>query len=220
MTPASSSSTIPRARTNCGRSGRPGSARARTCPGEPDTFEGWEDAAVPPDRLGDYLRDLQRLYDEFGYSSDFSPSLYGHFGQGCVHTRIPFDLYSSEGVAHYRRFMERAADLVVSYGGSLSGEHGDGQSRGELLVRMFGEELVGAFGELKAIFDPGHRMNPARSSHPARSMRTSGSVRDWAPATPQDLFFSYPPRWRVVRPGRQPMRRHREMSPARTRTGR
>ena len=161
-------------------------------PGQPDTFEGWEDAAVPPDRLGDYLRDLQRLYDEFGYSSDFSPSLYGHFGQGCVHTRIPFDLYSSEGVAHYRRFMERAADLVVSYGGSLSGEHGDGQSRGELLARMFGAELVGAFGELKAIFDPGHQMNPGKVVHPAALDEHLRLGADWAPATPQDLFFSYP----------------------------
>jgi FAD/FMN-containing dehydrogenase len=88
------------------------------------------------------------------------PSLYGHFGQGCVHTRIPFDLYSAEGVARYRQFMQRAADLVVSHGGSLSGEHGDGQSRGELLAKMFGEELVQAFGELKAIFDPDDRMNP------------------------------------------------------------
>ncbi|MGH3471920.1 MAG: FAD-binding oxidoreductase, partial [Nocardioidaceae bacterium] len=95
-------------------------------PGHPDTFEGWEDSAVPPDRLGDYLRDLRSLYDEFGYSSDAGPSLYGHFGQACVHTRIPFDLYTAEGVAIYRRFMERAADLVASYGGSFSGEHGDG----------------------------------------------------------------------------------------------
>ena len=111
-------------------------------PGQPDTFEGWEDSAVPPDRLGDYLRDLHQLYDEFGYSDEAMPALYGHFGQGCVHTRIPFDLYSTEGVATYRRFMERAADLVVRYGGSLSGEHGDGQSRGELLDRMFGDALV------------------------------------------------------------------------------
>ncbi len=103
-------------------------------PDRPDTFEGWEDSAVPVDRLGDYLRDLRALYEEFGYASDVGPSLYGHFGQGCVHTRIPFDLYSTEGVATYRRFMERAADLVASYGGSLSGEHGDGQSRGELLA--------------------------------------------------------------------------------------
>jgi FAD/FMN-containing dehydrogenase/Fe-S oxidoreductase len=161
-------------------------------PGQPDTFEGWEDSAVAPDKLGDYLRDLQRLYDEFGYSDDLMPSLYGHFGQGCVHTRIPFDLYSTDGVAKYRRFMESAADLVVSHGGSLSGEHGDGQSRGELLVKMFGERLVGAFGELKAIFDPDNRMNPGKVVHPARldeHLRLGG---DWAPATPQDLFFRYP----------------------------
>jgi FAD/FMN-containing dehydrogenase/Fe-S oxidoreductase len=161
-------------------------------PHRPDTFEGWEDSAVHPDRLGDYVRDLQRLYDEFGYSSDAMPALYGHFGQGCVHTRIPFDLYSTEGVADYRRFMERAADLVASYGGSLSGEHGDGQSRGELLRRMFGDELVAAFGDLKAIFDPGNKMNPGKIVHPARldeHLRLGG---DWAPATPQDLFFRYP----------------------------
>lgn len=161
-------------------------------PGQPDTFEGWEDSAVAPDRLGDYLRDLQRLYDEFGYSSDLMPSLYGHFGQGCVHTRIPFDLYSTEGVARYRRFMERAADLVVCHGGSLSGEHGDGQSRGELLVRMFGEPLVAAFGELKAIFDPDNRMNPGKVVHPARLDQHLRLGADWAPAAPQDLFFRYP----------------------------
>jgi FAD/FMN-containing dehydrogenase/Fe-S oxidoreductase len=161
-------------------------------PGQPDTFEGWEDSAVAPDKLGDYLRDLQRLYGEFGYSSDLMPSLYGHFGQGCVHTRIPFDLYSTEGVAAYRRFMQHAADLVCSYGGSLSGEHGDGQSRGELLGRMFGSDLVHAFEEVKAIFDPGNRMNPGKVTHPARldeHLRLGG---DWAPATPQDLFFRYP----------------------------
>ena len=161
-------------------------------PGQPDTFEGWEDSAVPPARLGDYFRDLLALYDEFGFSSDTMPSLYGHFGQGCVHTRIPFDLYSAEGVAAYRAFMERAADLVVSYGGSLSGEHGDGQSRGELLSRMFGPELVAAFGELKAIFDPGNRMNPGKVVHPAALDEHLRLGADWAPATPQDLFFRYP----------------------------
>src|SRR5207248_2892932 len=101
-------------------------------PGKADTFEGWEDSAVAPERLGDYLRELRKLYEDFGYASDTGPSLYGHFGQGCVHTRIPFDLYTADGVARYRRFMERAADLVAEFGGSLSGEHGDGQSRGEL----------------------------------------------------------------------------------------
>jgi FAD/FMN-containing dehydrogenase/Fe-S oxidoreductase len=161
-------------------------------PGSPDTWEGWEDSAVPPQRLGDYLRDLDRLYQEFGYDGDTMPSLYGHFGQGCVHTRIPFDLYTAEGVATYRRFMERAADLVVSYGGSLSGEHGDGQSRGELLNRMFGDELVGAFGELKAIFDPGDKMNPGKVVHPARLDQHLRLGGDWAPDAPQDLFFKFP----------------------------
>jgi FAD/FMN-containing dehydrogenase/Fe-S oxidoreductase len=161
-------------------------------PGQPDTFEGWEDSAVGPDRLGDYLRDLQRLYDKFGYRNDLMPSLYGHFGQGCVHTRIPFDLYSTEGVATYRRFMESAADLVVSYGGSLSGEHGDGQSRGELLARMFGQRLLDAFGELKAIFDPDNAMNPGKVVHPAKLDQHLRLGGDWSPATPHDLFFQYP----------------------------
>src|SRR3954447_2085912 len=136
-------------------------------PNHPDTFEGWEDSAVPVQRLGDYLRDLRRLYEEFGYASDTGPSLYGHFGQGCVHTRIPFGLYSAEGTVTYRRFMERAADLVVSYGGSLSGEHGDGQSRGELLEWMFGTEVVALFQEVKRLFDPQDWMNPGKVTYPA-----------------------------------------------------
>jgi FAD/FMN-containing dehydrogenase/Fe-S oxidoreductase len=133
--------------------------------GHPDTHEGWEDAAVPPVRLGSYLRDFQRLIDEFGYGP---VSLYGHFGQGCVHTRIPFDLSDPKGVTHYREFAVRAAKLVASYGGSLSGEHGDGQSRGELLPIMFGPEVVALFGRMKAIFDPGGRMNPGKIVEPYR----------------------------------------------------
>ncbi|MEU5095372.1 FAD-binding and (Fe-S)-binding domain-containing protein [Streptomyces sp. NPDC020996] len=161
-------------------------------PGRADTFEGWEDSAVPPARLGEYLRRLRGLFAEFGYQSDTGPSLYGHFGQGCVHTRIPFDLYSADGVAAYRRFMERAADLVAEFGGSFSGEHGDGQSRGELLPRMFGEELVEAFGRLKAVFDPGDRMNPGKVVAPYRldeNLRLGG---DWAPHDPRDLHFRFP----------------------------
>ncbi|KUM77139.1 FAD-binding and (Fe-S)-binding domain-containing protein [Streptomyces curacoi] len=161
-------------------------------PGHPDTWEGWEDSAVPPERLGEYLRRLRGLFEEFGYQSDTGPSLYGHFGQGCVHTRIPFDLYSAEGVADYRRFMERAADLVVEFGGSFSGEHGDGQSRGELLPRMFGQELVAAFGRLKEIFDPADRMNPGKVVAPYKldeNLRIGG---DWAPSDPRDLHFRFP----------------------------
>src|SRR5205823_13003935 len=111
------------------------------------TWEGWEDSAVPPDRLGDYLRELRRLLDRYEYIGDF----YGHFGQGCLHTRIDFDLETAGGISRFRAFVEEAADLVVSHGGSLSGEHGDGQSRAELLPKMFGTELVDAFRAFKTI---------------------------------------------------------------------
>jgi FAD/FMN-containing dehydrogenase/Fe-S oxidoreductase len=161
-------------------------------PGEPDTWEGWEDSAVAPDRLGDYLRDLEKLYEEFGYADNAEPSLYGHFGQGCVHTRIPFGLTEPDGVRRYRAFLERAADLVASYGGSLSGEHGDGQTRGELLPRMFGDTLIRAFGELKAIFDPDDRMNPGKvvAPHPLdANLRLGG---DWSPHYEGPLHFAYP----------------------------
>jgi FAD/FMN-containing dehydrogenase/Fe-S oxidoreductase len=129
-----------------------------------ETWEGWEDAAVPPERLGDYLRDFRQLLDEFGYEQD-ETSLYGHFGHGCVHTRIPFELRTAAGIARYRSFVETAADLVVWYGGSLSGEHGDGQSRGELLTRMFGPDVVDLFGQVKSLFDPDNRLNPGKVVH-------------------------------------------------------
>jgi FAD/FMN-containing dehydrogenase/Fe-S oxidoreductase len=161
-------------------------------PHKPDTFEGWEDSAVPVHRLGDYLRDLRDLYEEFGYATDTGPSLYGHFGQGCVHTRIPFDLFTTEGVATYRRFMERAADLCVSYGGSLSGEHGDGQSRGELLDKMFGRDVIALFEQVKTLFDPDNLMNPGKVVHPAPlddHLRLGGT---WAPRQPLPLFFDFP----------------------------
>ena len=116
----------------------------------------WEDAAVHPDVLGDYLADYQKLMARYGYDG----TMFGHFGQGCIHCRIDFDLRSNHGVGTFRSFMEEAADLVVSYGGSLSGEHGDGQGRAELLPKMYGEELITAFREFKAIWDPRGRMNP------------------------------------------------------------
>jgi hypothetical protein len=131
-------------------------------PGETATWEGWEDAAVAPERLGGYLRDFRRLLDRYGYRG----SLYGHFGQGCVHTRTNFDLETSSGIATFRAFIDEAADLVVRYGGSLSGEHGDGQARAELLPVMFGPELVQAFREFKAIWDPDGRMNPGKLVDP------------------------------------------------------
>jgi len=156
-------------------------------PGRHETHEGWEDAAVPPERLGDYLRDFRKLLERYDYRG---ASLYGHFGQGCVHTRIPFELRTDEGIAAYRSFVQDAADLVVSYGGSLSGEHGDGQSRGELLPRMFGPELMRAFGELKAAFDPGDKMNPGKVVEPYR-VDENLTLRGWFPREPA-TFFSYP----------------------------
>ncbi|MGK5533295.1 FAD-binding and (Fe-S)-binding domain-containing protein [Streptomyces sp. URMC 129] len=157
-------------------------------PGEPDTWEGWEDVAVEPAKLGAYLRDLQALYREFDYDR---PSVYGHFGQGCVHTRIPFDLESADGVADMREFVERAADLALSYGGSLSGEHGDGQSRAELLDKMYGPELIEAFGRLKAVFDPADRMNPGKLVAPFRldeKLRLGAGYDPWEPET----AFAFP----------------------------
>jgi FAD/FMN-containing dehydrogenase/Fe-S oxidoreductase len=127
-------------------------------PGKEDTYEGWEDSAVPPERIGDYLRELTKLSSKFGYES----ALYGHYGNGCIHARWNFDLASAEGIAKYRSFVEEAADLVVSFGGSISGEHGDGQSRAELLPKMFGPELIEAFREFKSIWDPDWKMNPGK----------------------------------------------------------
>ena len=158
--------------------------------GRHETWEGWEDAAVPPERLGDYLRDFRSLLDRFGYAKD-ETSLYGHFGQGCVHTRIPFELRTVDGIAHYRAFVEQAADLVVSYGGSLSGEHGDGQSKAELLPKMFGEEVVELFGQVKALFDPGDRMNPGKLVHPNPLDRQLRLGPDYAHSEPS-TYFSYP----------------------------
>jgi Fe-S oxidoreductase len=127
-------------------------------PGEPDRHEGWEDAAVPPEKLGDYLRAITALMAEYGFRSP----LYGHYGQGCVHTRINFDFRTVEGRQKFREFITRAADVVLSFGGSLSGEHGDGQSRAALLPKMYGTELMEAFREFKILFDPDNRMNPGK----------------------------------------------------------
>jgi FAD/FMN-containing dehydrogenase/Fe-S oxidoreductase len=127
-------------------------------PGEPDPKVGWEDAAVDPHRLGDYLRAFQALVDRYGYKT----SLFGHFGDGCVHARITFDLRDAQGVLGYRQFAREAAQLVVDYGGSLSGEHGDGQAKGELLPIMFGDELMEGMRTFKKIWDPQGRMNPGK----------------------------------------------------------
>ncbi|MBV8816419.1 MAG: FAD-binding oxidoreductase [Verrucomicrobia bacterium] len=161
-------------------SGLGGSARI---PGEPDAWEGWEDSAVPPEKLGGYLREFRSLLQRY----DYGCTLYGHFGQGVVHTRINFGLKDRKGVEAYERFGHDAAKLVVKYGGSLSGEHGDGQSRGELLSIMFGEDLVNAFREFKRIWDPDWKMNPGKVVNPHRR---DENLR---------LGESYnPPQWKTV----------------------
>lgn len=148
------------------------------------TWEGWEDSSVPPERLGEYLRKLRALFDRYGYGCD----LYGHFGQGCVHTRIDFDLETAPGIAKFRRFIHEAAELVTSLGGSISGEHGDGQSKGELLSIMYGPRLVRAFEEFKAIWDPDHRMNPGKVVHPFRADENLRLGTSYAPRPVQTVM--------------------------------
>ena len=142
-------------------------------PGEPDRFEGWEDAAVPPAQLGNYLRAITKLMAEYGFRSP----LYGHYGQGCVHTRINFDFSTPKGIEKFREFIDRAADVVISFGGSLSGEHGDGQARAALLPKMFGPELIEAFREFKSLWDPDNRMNPGKLSDAVRVYDPTENLR-------------------------------------------
>jgi len=156
-------------------------------PGKGHTWEGWEDSAVDPKHLGKYLRELRALLDKYGYSGD----LYGHFGQACVHTRNNFDLEAAAGIARFRSYLDEAADLCIKYNGSLSGEHGDGQSRADLLPKMFGPELIQAFNEFKSLWDPDWKMNPGkvvRPYHPTENLRLGGDFRPWSPET----HFNFP----------------------------
>ncbi|WP_328998697.1 FAD-binding protein [Kribbella sp. NBC_00709] len=152
-----------------------------------EAWGGWEDAAVPPERLGAYLRGLDEVLGRHGLSG----ASYGHFGEGCMHMRIDFDLLSTRGIATYRDFVEQATDLVVELGGSVSGEHGDGRARGELLTRMYGADGVALFGELKQIWDPGAVMNPGMIVAPPPldlAIRHDGPAKDRHVAT----LFDYP----------------------------
>ncbi|HEY6444922.1 MAG TPA: FAD-linked oxidase C-terminal domain-containing protein [Acidobacteriaceae bacterium] len=159
-------------------------------PGEPHGWEGWEDAAVAPEQLGSYLRAIFALMQTYGYRSP----MYGHFGQGCVHLRINFDLESTEGIRKFRAFLDQAADIVIAHGGSLSGEHGDGQARGALLPKMFGPDLMRAFREFKRLWDPENRMNPGKMIDPAHvyepdeNLRLGAGYQSPQPAT----FFQFP----------------------------
>ena len=119
-------------------------------------YGSWEDAAVPPEHLGDYLRDFEALLARHGLHS----LPYGHFGDGCVHARIDFPFEAPDGRARYRAFMLEAAEMVASHGGSMSGEHGDGRARSELLPRMYSPEALKLFGAVKHLFDPENLLNP------------------------------------------------------------
>ena len=154
-------------------------------PGQAEAWEGWEDAAVAPENLGNYLRGLRRLLVKFGYPVG---ALYGHFGDGCVHTRIEFDLLTAAGIRRFRAFMEEAADFVVSLGGTLSGEHGDGQARGELLEKMYGPELMEAFREFKRIWDPEWKMNPGKKINPYRLDENLRLGTDYSPPRVETHF--------------------------------
>ena len=108
--------------------------------------------------MGDYVRDLKALYAKYGLTG----AMYGHLGEGCIHSRISFDLRHADGLRTYRAFLEEAGDLVARYGGTMSGEHGDGQQRAELLVKQYGPRLMQAMREFKAIWDPDWKMNPGK----------------------------------------------------------
>jgi FAD/FMN-containing dehydrogenase/Fe-S oxidoreductase len=144
-----------------------------------EAWPGFEDAAVAPEHLGGYLRAFDALLTKHGLGG----IPYGHFGEGCVHIRIDFDLLSRPGIARYRSFMEQAASLVSSFGGSLSGEHGDGQARGELLRSIYPPEALDAFASFKRAFDPDGGMNPGRGVHP-RPLDEDLRVFDLLPTAP------------------------------------
>jgi FAD/FMN-containing dehydrogenase/Fe-S oxidoreductase len=151
-------------------------------PHQPNFYPGWEDSAVAPKDVGQYLRALKHLFDKYGYTA----SLYGHFGQGCIHCSIDFDLYTAAGIGRWKRFLGEAAHLVTSYGGSLSGEHGDGQQRAELLEKQYGAELMAAMREFKEIWDPLGRMNPGKviDAYPVdENLRWGTHYHPWEPTT-------------------------------------
>lgn len=156
-------------------------------PTEPDNWPGFEDSAVPVPNVGPYLRDLKKLMEKYQYKT----SLYGHLGQGCIHCRIPFDLYTAEGIRRFKSFMDEASDLVVHYGGSISGEHGDGQARAPYIHKMFGPELMQAFREFKRIWDPHWKMNPGKliDAYPVDANLRIGT--DYNPPNPK-THFTYP----------------------------
>jgi len=162
------------------------SGTATRMPDGSEAWPGWEDCAVPPQRLGPYLREFRHLLTSHGLRG----TPYGHFGDGCIHVRIDFDLLTEPGIARFRRFSEELAELVVAHGGSLSGEHGDGQARAELLPKMYGPELVALFERAKAVWDPDDLLNPGMLVRP--SPLDSNLRFSVLPGAPVDVAFGYP----------------------------
>ena len=141
--------------------------------GDQQAWPGFEDAAVPPDNLGAYLRDFTALMEEF----DIDGLLYGHFGDGCVHVRLAMPLETPEGVAHSRAFLQSAARICAAHGGSVSGEHGDGRARGELLRFMYSPEMLDLFARVKHVFDPGNLLNPGVLAAPMDEAEATSRAR-------------------------------------------
>ncbi|MEV0345010.1 FAD-binding and (Fe-S)-binding domain-containing protein [Nonomuraea sp. NPDC050680] len=179
--------TDPRAQAVLWRCRRDGTGLATRRADGAEAWGGWEDAAVPPDRLATYLRELDQLMEAHGLSG----ASYGHFGEGCMHMRIDFDLMSRAGLATFRSFAEQATDLVVGLGGSVSGEHGDGRARSELLTRMYGTDIMGLFREVKQLWDPSGVLNPDIIADPAP---IDANIRHAGASDPKRLLtvFAYP----------------------------
>ena len=141
--------------------------------GDQQAWPGFEDAAVPPENLGAYLRDFTALMEEF----DIDGLLYGHFGDGCVHVRLAMPLDTPEGVAHSRAFLQSAARICAAHGGSVSGEHGDGRARGELLRFMYSPEMLDLFARVKHVFDPDNLLNPGVLAAPMDEAEAASRAR-------------------------------------------
>ena len=156
-------------------------------PGMPLTWPGWEDAAVAPEKIGGYLREFRKLLDEH----QLFASLYGHFGDGCIHCRISFDVVTHDGIRNFMEFLDKASDLVVKYGGSFSAEHGDGQSKAIFLRKMYGDDLIDAFRQFKTLWDPQWKMNPGKIIDPYlpdQNLRLGVTYDPWQP----DTYFRFP----------------------------
>ena len=141
--------------------------------GDQQAWPGFEDAAVPPENLGAYLRDFTALMEEF----DIDGLLYGHFGDGCVHVRLAMPLETPEGVAHSRAFLQSAARICAAHGGSVSGEHGDGRARGELLRFMYSPDMLDLFARVKHVFDPDNLLNPGVLAAPMDEAEAASRAR-------------------------------------------